>query len=43
MTHWVIWPELTALMPVTVALVGTIAAGTALWGGWRWLSGVTRR
>jgi hypothetical protein len=31
MTHWLIWPELTAHMPRWLAMVGTVAGGVLVW------------
>jgi len=35
MTHWLVWPELTPIVPPVVAMSGTVAAGVALWASWR--------
>jgi hypothetical protein len=35
MTHWVVWPELTPLMPDVLAMVATVGAGVGVWAAWR--------
>jgi hypothetical protein len=42
MTHWLVWPELTPHMPRSLAMVGTVAAGVALWAGYRSARSVLR-
>ena len=42
MTHWLIWPELTPLMPRWMAMVGTIAGGVVIWAACRSVWSVLR-
>jgi hypothetical protein len=35
MTHWLIWPELTAFLPPVAAMIGTIGVGVVVWAGCR--------
>jgi acyl-CoA synthetase (AMP-forming)/AMP-acid ligase II len=35
MTHWLVWPEWTPILPPVGALTATVATGVALWASWR--------